>query len=177
MPYLQPGHSQDLLHRRQEIADLYAANLQDVINELRRRDAEALGFWTAMFVRPVETLKLTRLRIALGLTYDSGDWVNLPLLEKILTRARQDVAAAGGRLSFVNIPYSARVASNFPVRDDKARLVEALVKRLDIPYFDTTDWLRSKAAGERMYMFAGSHLGPAGNAALAAFILQHVLTE
>ncbi|MBF0153765.1 MAG: hypothetical protein HQL64_08505 [Magnetococcales bacterium] len=130
MNYLQPGFTQNLLHRQTEIDGRLGKYVEQRIHD----EAENPH-------RPVsatrEIVFLHILRTILYETYKQRIIVD-PIFSDILTQARDRATAWGGRLYFVYLPDFDRYKKMIVNHDDYKKRAEVtnLVKALQIPILD-----------------------------------------
>ena len=129
MRYLEPEFSQNLIHRQTDIDD----RLEGYIAEKEVTAEKEATSEKIKYFESTEVLRLYNIRQALGLDF-SGAYP-LTLFSEILTKARDRVAAWGGKLYFVYLPEFSRYQLHMKYRglDKRESNVVNAVKNLNIP--------------------------------------------
>jgi hypothetical protein len=144
MNYLQPEFSQRLIYRQTEINKelneyflrkkvKFEKSEADVYEEMHWKPKIPQGF--SMFIINTRILRLFNIRRRLGTDTASRITEVKPLFFEILTKARNRVAAWGGKLYFVYLPEYSRYQSHMKYSgiDKRDSNVVNAVKSLNIP--------------------------------------------
>jgi hypothetical protein len=144
--YLRSGFSQNLIHRQSEIDSMLDKVISGIVSTMKHlhlsidgakpSPVNAKSTLQKLLKEQLETLRLKNIRLHIGFD-DPVD----PLFIEILTEARNQTEAWGGKLYFVYLPEFSRYAkktknqSLFKKRGD----IISLVKKLNLPIIDIHD--------------------------------------
>ena len=167
--YLNPGHSQGLRRRQQDV-DALLRGLID--REFRTRQSE-----TALIRVPPRFFRLWALRQALGLflvdTQQDHASADLSLFRQILQEAQTTSRGWGGELYVVYLPSEARYIDETARRQcDRTReRVLSILRELRVPLIDFHPPALRHPDVRGLFAFPGGHFSPDGNRLLAETIL------
>ena len=172
-----PGFSQNLMARREEIAARLRQYLDDRMTEaMSRMDQPA---W-------LDILEVYHVRKALGLGVAAlgvieGDLdVNIARFTRVIDAAKHSVRGWGGQLIFVYIPDGERyfgAIKNNPVRERVRRSVLGIVQAANLPLVDLEPILATAPDPADLYVFPGAHFNAAGYAVVAAAIAEDSVVQ
>ncbi len=162
----EPGFTQRLAARDGEIVRL----MDDFFaNEYAGTNRYELSPLELMIRKPLLTLKLTALRLRLGITHFDGATVDFDLLERTFARAKALADGLGAELSVITLPHA--LQAERPLELPEVRLRE-IVQRLGIFHLDAGAEMRRRGEPAKYYVFGrnGGHLSAEGDALLAELI-------
>ena len=185
MKYLNPGFSQNLANKQSIIDDKIKKFIAQRENENLIANSQTSTFHPTTLIRKFKKsfLSFPTLRKIMRfdqLTLNANDGLS-PIFVKILTIARDQVSAWGGKLYFVYMPHPVRYTTKLknPSKFNKRRKVLDLLERLNISTIDMTKTFQNHPDVLALFPFRypSGHFNAEGYGFIAKTILAKAIIE
>lgn len=185
MKYLEPGFSQDLEAKRDDVASMLRESMEKELKRREAAEAEARSRSTdpPLRTRPgvverfLTALRLPQVRRVVGRLH-RGNAADFELFRTVMAAARDETASWGGELHFVYFPSwvhfdSMALRADVYRRRNRKRVLE-IVKELGIPLIDLKPVYASDPDPTRFFLGWNRHCTPAGYETAAEAIVEQL---